>query len=120
MREVLEWRQNWADRARHAVWTFVSPAFFNENPEIVAKIETLIGDESRSKISYANLNHACLTHDTLDRLPEIGCPALILAGRLDPHCSMPATGWLQAKMRDAETVIFEKRSHFLLDRKSVV
>jgi 3-oxoadipate enol-lactonase len=114
MREVLEWRQNWTDWARHAVWTFVAPEFFNENPEIVARIEALIGDESRSKVSYAHLNHACLAHDTLSRLDEIRCPTLIMAGRLDPICSMTATRWMQEAMPAAESVIFEKSSHFFL------
>jgi 3-oxoadipate enol-lactonase len=114
MREVLEWRQNWTDWARHAVWTFVAPEFFNDNPEVVARIEALIGDESRSKVSYSHLNHACLAHDTLSRLDEIKCPTLIMAGRLDPICSMTATRWMQEAMPAAETVIFEKSSHFFL------
>ena len=80
----------------------------------MASIERLIGDEARSKISYSHLNHACLTHDTLDRLPEIACPTLIMAGRRDPICSMTAQGWMKQAMPEAEMAVFENSSHFFL------
>jgi len=114
MREVLEWRNNWADWARHSAHVFVSPAFYNDNPEAIARIEALVGNEARSKISYVNLNHTALTHDTSDRLGEIACPTLIMAGRQDPICSMQGTEELSAGIANSETVIFEKSSHFFL------
>ena len=114
MREILEWRDNWADWARHGAWVFFAPRFFNENPAGVARMEAIIGDEARSKASYINLNKACIAHDTLDRLGGMTCPTLIMAGRLDPVCSMTATGWMQECLPHAETVIFEDSSHFFL------
>jgi len=124
MREVLEWRGSWADHARHSVPNFVSPAFYNENPETVAQIEQLIGGETRLQACYMAQNHACLEHDTLDRLGEIRCPTLILAGGVDPICSLTATRWLQERIPHAETVVFERSSHFFLieepDRSTAV
>jgi 3-oxoadipate enol-lactonase len=114
MREVLEWRDDWADHARHSVANFVSPAFFNENPEVIAQIEALIGGETRLPACYIRQNHACLEHDTVDRLPEIECPTLILAGGRDPICSLTATRWMQDGFPNAESVIFEESSHFFL------
>jgi len=114
MREVLEWRGNWADHARHSVANFVSPTFFNENPETIAAIEGLIGGSSRLPACYVRQNHACLEHDTLDRLGEIGCPTLILAGGADPICSLTATRWMQDGFPNAESAIFEGSSHFFL------
>jgi 3-oxoadipate enol-lactonase len=114
MREVLEWRGNWADHARHSVANFVSPEFFNENPETIAQIEGLIGGSSRLPACYVRQNHACLEHDTLERLGEIGCPVLILAGGADPICSLTATRWMGEGFPDSETVIFEESSHFFL------
>ena len=114
MRQILEWRDSWADWADHGAWVFFAPQFYNDNPEAVAQMTAIIGDEARSKISYVNLNKACLAHDTLDRLGEIACPALIMAGALDPVCSMTATRWMQERMPTAETVIFEHSSHFFL------
>tara|TARA_R110002110_G_scaffold395138_2_gene609563 strand:+ start:54492 stop:55292 length:801 start_codon:yes stop_codon:yes gene_type:complete len=114
MREVLEWRDNWVDWARHSAHVFVSPAFYNDNPEAMERIEALVGNEARSKISYVNLNHAALTHDTSDRLGEMPCPTLIMGGRQDPICSMQGTDELSAGIANSETVIFEKSSHFFL------
>jgi len=114
MREILEWRDNWTDWARHSTWAFFSPKSYNENPDAVANMQAIIGDETRSKISYINLNKACLDHDTLDRLGEITCPTLIMAGAVDPVCSLTAAGWMQDSIPHAETVIFENSSHFFL------
>ena len=114
MREILEWRGNWTDWARHSTWTFFSPKSYNENPDAVANMQAIIGDEARSEISYVNLNNACLAHDTLDRLGEITCPTLIMAGAVDPVCSMTATRWMQDGLPQAETVIFQNSSHFFL------
>jgi 3-oxoadipate enol-lactonase len=114
MREILEWRDNWTDWARHSTWAFFSPKSYNEQPEAVANMQAIIGDETRSKISYVNLNKACLEHDTLDRLSEITCPTLIMAGAADPVCSLTATRWMQEGIPHAETVIFENSSHFFL------
>jgi pimeloyl-ACP methyl ester carboxylesterase len=114
MRQVLEWRDDWADHARHSVANFVSPAFFNENPETIAQIEGLIGGETRLPACYVRQNHACLEHDTLDRLAEITCPTLILAGGRDPICSLTSTRWMEDGFPNAEAVIFEESSHFFL------
>jgi pimeloyl-ACP methyl ester carboxylesterase len=114
MREVLEWRGSWADHARHSVANFVSPEFYNGNPDTIAGIAALIGGETRLQACYVRQNHACLEHDTLDRLGEIRCPALVLAGALDPICSLTATRWLAEGIAGAETVIFERSSHFFL------
>ena len=83
MREILEWRGSWHDHAQHSVAYFVSPEFYNDNPEIVANIVKLIGGETRLIECYSHQNRACLEHDTLDRLAEITCPTQILAGGKD-------------------------------------
>jgi 3-oxoadipate enol-lactonase len=114
MREVLEWRGNWADHARHSLPNFVSPAFYNANPEVVERLEGLIGGETRLPACYVAQNHACLEHDTLERLHEIDCPVLITAGGRDPICSLTATHWMRERLPQAETVVFEDSSHFFL------
>jgi len=114
MREVLEWRGNWADHARHSVQNFVSAEFFNTQRDRVAQIERLIGGETRLPACYVRQNHACLEHDTLDELHRIACPTLILAGGRDPICSLTATRWMSERIPGAETVIFENSSHFFL------
>jgi len=114
MREVLEWRGNWADHARHSVQNFVGWEFFNAEREAVARIEALIGGETRLPACYIRQNHACLDHDTLPRLGEIRCPTLVMGGGSDPICSPTATRWLGESIPGARTVLFEGCSHFFL------
>jgi 3-oxoadipate enol-lactonase len=114
MREVLEWTGSWAAHARHSVQNFVSAEFFNANPDRVAAIERLIVGETRLQACYVRQNHACQEHDTLERLQDIRCPTLILAGGRDPICSLTATRWMSERIPGAETVIFENSSHFFL------
>ena len=114
MREVLEWTGSWPAHARHSVQNFVSREFFNANPDRVLAIETLIGSEARLQACYVRQNHACLEHDTLDRIAGIASPTLIMAGAHDPICSPTATRWMAERMPTAEMVIFEHSSHFFL------
>lgn len=114
MREVLEWSGSWAAYARHAAPYFLSPEFFNTHQELVEQIEGLIGGETRLHAAYVRANEACLAHDTLDRVGDIRCPTLILAGALDPVCSMTATRWMIERMPKAEFTMSEKGSHFFL------
>jgi pimeloyl-ACP methyl ester carboxylesterase len=114
MREVLEWRNNWGDHARHSVQNFVSPEFYNENAETIERVLGLIGGETRLPECYVRQNHACLEHDTIDRLNEIGCPTLIMAGGKDPICSTTATRWMSDGIDGSKTVMFEDSSHFFL------
>ncbi|MET0964301.1 MAG: alpha/beta fold hydrolase [Noviherbaspirillum sp.] len=114
MREALEWRMSWADHARHSVQNFVSAGFFNSQPERVAKIEQLIGGETRLPACYSRQNEACQSHDTVPDLPRIMQPTLIMAGDSDPICSLAATGMLSAGLPNARTEIFADASHFFL------
>jgi pimeloyl-ACP methyl ester carboxylesterase len=113
MREVLEWTGSWAAHARHSIQNFVSARFYNEQPDAVERIESLIGGETRLQACYVRQNHACLEHDTLPRLAEIAAPTLIMGGGRDPICSPTTTSWLGA-IPGSETLLFEDSSHFFL------
>ena len=114
LQQLLRWRPNWAEWAPHAVYLFVSPAFYNENPEIIARITALVGDEGRDMTSYDHLATACLEHDTLDSLGDIKTPTLVMGGRFDPICSMTAQNWMMEALPDATLEVFEHSSHFFL------
>jgi 3-oxoadipate enol-lactonase len=114
MRQVLEWRGNWADHARHSVQNFVGYEFFNRERERVAWIENLIGGETRLPACYVRQNHACLEHDTLARLDRIKCPTLIMGGANDPICSPTCTQWMADGIANSEVVMFDGCSHFFL------
>jgi 3-oxoadipate enol-lactonase len=114
MREALEWRGRWADHARHSVQNFVSPTFFNTQPEKIAAIERLLGGETRLPACYSRQNEACQQHDTLADLPRIAQRTLVMAGDSDPICSLTATRWLGDGLPNARTEIFAGASHFFL------
>lgn len=114
MREVLEWRNDWGDHARHSIQNFVGHAFYNRERDAIAGIEDLIGGETRLPACYVRQNWACLEHDTLDRLAEIDCPTLIMGGSQDPICSPTSMGWMSENFRNCRTVMFEGCSHFFL------
>jgi 3-oxoadipate enol-lactonase len=114
MREALEWRNSWADHARHSVQNFVSAAFFNEECEKVAAIEGLLGGETRLPACYSRQNEACQNHDTLVELPRIRQPTLVMGGDADPICSMTATRALVDGLPNARLEVFTGASHFFL------
>ncbi|MEF2553853.1 alpha/beta hydrolase [Aurantimonas sp. A2-1-M11] len=114
MRQVLEWRGDWGDHARHSIQNFVGSEFFNRERDQIARIEALIGGETRLPACYIRQNHACLEHDTLPRLGEIACPTLIMGGGQDPICSPTATRWMSEGIVGSRTVMFDGCSHFFL------
>ena len=97
-----------------ALQNFVSAGFFNRHPERVAKIEQLIGGETRLPACYIRQNAACQAHDTLPELSRIRQPVLIMGGDSDPICSLTATAMLSDGLPNARTEIFEQASHFFL------
>lgn len=119
MREILELTGSWAVHARHSVRNFVSPGFFDAHPERVRAIEALIGGERRLPACYVRQNHACLEHDALERLGDIRCPALVMAGGRDPICPQVCAQWMLERMPHAESLWFEESSHFFLMEEPV-
>ncbi len=114
MREALEWTGSWSAHAAHSVPNFVSQRFFIENPDRIQAIEALIGGEQRLQACYVRQNHACLAHDTLDRLHEIACPVLLMAGGQDRLCGANALNSMAERLPNCDVEVFGDSSHFFL------
>ena len=114
MKEILYWRDNWTEWARHSAHLFFSPKFFNDNPNVVKAVEEIVGEENRSKESYFHLNDTALAHDFRAQLSSIKCPTLIMAGLFDPICSIECAYEMKDNIPNSELAIFENSSHFLL------
>lgn len=114
MREVLEWRGSWSDHANHSIQNFVGSAYYNREPEQIARILNLIGGETRLPACYVRQNWACLEHNTLDRLSSMKLPVLIMGGAQDPICSPTCTSWMSERLSNSRTVMFDGCSHFFL------
>jgi len=114
MRDYIAAGHSWSEWSRLFSFAFVSIDFFLADAARLDRLERLIADESRDKPSYINLANACLTSNTVGRLSQLKCPALVLGGRHDPICSPVTTEQLAKQFASAETVFFEKSSHFFL------
>lgn len=114
VREVLEWRQSWADHARHASQYFVSRKFFNDNQDKMAAIERLIAGSDRKIACYSHQSHAVKKHDVLARLNEIKCPVMVMSGDEDMICSPQTQRWMLDRMPHAEWIEFKGAAHFFM------
>ncbi|HKZ26018.1 MAG TPA: alpha/beta hydrolase, partial [Acidimicrobiia bacterium] len=63
---------------------------------------------------YTNSTHACLVHDSLDRLPQVTCPTLVLAGGQDVLYAVCASQQIADRVPDCTIKICEEASHFFL------
>jgi len=93
---------------------FFPPAYFNEHQEQMETFEVALADTDRPIHGYTNSTHACLTHDALDRLPQVQCPTLVLAGGQDVLCAVGASRQIADRVPGCELKIYEEASHFFL------
>ncbi len=54
---------------------------------------------------------ACLVHDTYDRLPEIGCPTLVIGGGQDAIVGKEAAQEIAERIHGSRILIYERLSH---------
>ena len=94
--------------------SFFPPTYFNENQEQMDAFEEALGNTDRPIHGYTNSTHACLTHDALDRLGQVKCPTLVLAGGEDVLCSVGAARQIAGRVPGCEIKIYEGASHFFM------
>ena len=70
--------------AAFAFWMW-APSFVDDEPERMAELEQYFVEVSGSQPHHAYAHHfrADISHDTVDRLPQIRCPTLVLHGAED-------------------------------------
>ena len=72
--------QGFAAAARHQSLFFSPPPYFIENQEQLDAVEEMLANATGPDHGYSHGTHACLTHDSLDRLHQVKCPTLVMAG----------------------------------------
>lgn len=74
-------------------------------------------DELEEKLvsadSFRRVFGALASWSAVDRLHEIGCPTLALAGRHDLFCSPPQSERITRRVAESELVVFEHSGHFM-------
>lgn len=111
--EVVQ-AQGYAAAAKHQSLLFFPPAYFNENQKQLDAVEEALGNTDRPIHGYSNSTHACLKHDALDRLAQIKCPTLVLAGEEDNLCSAEVAKQIANRVPGCEIKIYEDASHFFM------
>ncbi len=111
--QVVE-TQGYATASRIQSLFFFPPAYFNQHREEMKNFEAVLADTDRPIHGYTNSTHACLTHDALDRLPQVACPTLVLAGGQDVLCAVGASRDIADRVPGCELKVYEEASHFFL------
>lgn len=106
--------QGYEAAAGHQSLFFFPPNYFNENKEEMDAIESLLADPNRPLHGYVNSSLACTEHDALDRLGQVKCPTLVMAGSEDILCSAECAREVVKRIPGAELKIYEGASHFFL------
>jgi pimeloyl-ACP methyl ester carboxylesterase len=111
--QVVE-AQGYAPAAKIQSLFFFPPAYFNEHRQEMTAFETALAETDRPIHGYTNSTHACLVHDSLDRLPQVTCPTLVLAGGQDVLCAVGASQQIADLVPGCAIKIYEEASHFFL------
>jgi len=106
--------QGYAAAAKHQSLFFFPPMYFNENESQLGAFEEGLGNTDRPIHGYVNSTHACLTHDALDRLEQVKCPTLVLAGGEDVLCAVGAAREIVERVSGSELKVYEGASHFFM------
>lgn len=106
--------QGYEAAARHQSVMLYPLAYFNEHPEEMDAFEKVLADPNRALHGYVNSTLACVEHDSLDRLGQVKCPTLVLAGELDLVCSIECAREIARGIPGAELKIYKDAGHFFL------
>ncbi|OGL58979.1 MAG: hypothetical protein A3J27_07985 [Candidatus Tectomicrobia bacterium RIFCSPLOWO2_12_FULL_69_37] len=106
--------QGYAAAAKHQSLFFFPPAYFNANQAQLDAFEAGLANTDRPIRGYVHSTHACLTHDALDQLHQVGCPTLVMAGGQDVLCSTEASREIARRIPGCELKVYGEASHFFL------
>jgi pimeloyl-ACP methyl ester carboxylesterase len=93
---------------------FFPPPYFNKNQQQMDKFEQGVGITDRPVHGYTNSTHACLMHDSLERLNQVKCPTLVLTGGEDVLCAVGPAKQIAERVPGCELKIYEGASHFFM------
>jgi len=84
-------------------------AFRAANPELVAEARrNLLRTQAGG---YVAACHAVAAVDWLDRLPQVACPTLVIAGKLDVGAPVAFSEAIAQRITGSKLVVFDDASH---------
>jgi pimeloyl-ACP methyl ester carboxylesterase len=109
--------EDWAERIRAlAVYAF-APDFPERNPSMYAAFVEKKSRDRQPPHAYRRQLEASITHDTYDRLPEIACPTLVIAGLEDLVIPAQNSRVLANRIPNARLVVIENVGHLFFVEK---
>jgi 3-oxoadipate enol-lactonase len=98
--------------AAFAFWMW-APSFVDDEPERMTELERYVAEVSGSQPQHAYAHHfrADLSHDSLDRLPKVRCPTLVVHGAEDMITLPRYNQRVAAKIPSAELVEIAAAGH---------
>ncbi|MDE2484606.1 MAG: 3-oxoadipate enol-lactonase [candidate division NC10 bacterium] len=92
-----------------AIQRWFTPSFREHQPDVMDRVHTMIRNTPPQ--GYIGCCHAIPTIDVTDRLREVRCPALVIAGKGDPGTPVAMARDIQAALPSSELAILSPASH---------
>ena len=88
---------------------YFHPGFRAANPGVIAEARrSLLRTQAAG---YVAACHAVAAVDWLDRLPQVACPTLVIAGKLDVGAPVAFSEAIAQRIAGAKLVVFDEASH---------
>ena len=88
-----------------------SKGYLAQHPEIVASMIESRRQRPIDSSAFARRMKAATDHDTYDRLPQIQCPTLVIAGKDDALIAWENSKLIAERIKDANMIILEPAGH---------
>lgn len=101
------------ERLRRVLPLIFSQGFMSKRQDVVEHFVSLRLEHPSPAHAFMRQAEAAMTHDTYDRLPEIGVPTLVTAGTEDKLFPVENSRILASRIHGAESAILEGVGHFM-------
>jgi 3-oxoadipate enol-lactonase len=101
------------ERAGRLLPFIFSQGFIRTSPDVIQHAGSLYLEYCPPPHAFMRQGEASMTHDTYDRLPEIGVPTLVIAGTEDGLIPAENSRILASRIPGAESITLEGVGHLL-------
>jgi pimeloyl-ACP methyl ester carboxylesterase len=107
-----------ADALKHSIPLLFARTTIDERPELIAETLAVMANNNQPKSSYVLQLGAVMQHDTVDRLPQITHPTLVLTGTEDTLVDPDNSRLIAGLIPGARLIAFEETGHVFFTEKS--
>ncbi len=99
------------ERGRALAEAAFTKSYIEQHPEVVLAMIEARRQRPLDPIALERRLKAVLSHDAYDRLPEIGCPTLVITGRNDALVAWQNSQLLAERIPGARIIVLEPAGH---------